>query len=153
MAHRVSRYNISVVREATSYFNSCNRLRSTEDAKNFCREVFVDLAQDLQEQFIVVALDTQNKPIGYSVITKGTLNSSLVHPREVFRFAIAQSANSILLVHNHPSGDLTPSLDDYLVTKRLEDVAQIVGINILDHIIVGFEEQTIALSLKETRAA
>ena len=75
--------------------------------------------------------------IGKELISVGTLNSSLIHPREVFNPAIKASANSIILVHNHPSGDCKPSNEDKEVTKKLQDAGKIVGINVLDHVIIG----------------
>ena len=70
-------------------------------------------------------------------ITVGTLDASLVHPREVFRAAIRDAASSVLLVHNHPSGDPTPSREDIQVTDRLTEVGKLVGIDVLDHIVLG----------------
>lgn len=69
--------------------------------------------------------------------SKGTLNSSLVHPREVFRTALKKACNAIILVHNHPSGDCSPSREDIDVTRRLSDAGKIMGIEILDHVIIG----------------
>lgn len=90
-----------------------------------------------QEKFIVVLLDIKNQIIGVSEISKGSLNSSIVHPREVFRYAIKKSGASIILAHNHPSGDLTPSVEDIEITKRLFKVGKLVGIEVLDHLIIG----------------
>ena len=84
-----------------------------------------------------MTLDTKNQVIDTHQITVGTLDASLVHPREVFRRAIKDAAASVLLVHNHPSGDPTPSKQDHMVTKRLKEVGQIIGIDVLDHIILG----------------
>jgi DNA repair protein RadC len=90
-----------------------------------------------QEEFHVVSLDTKLFPIGHHQITVGTLDASLVHPREVFRAAIRDAASAIILVHNHPSGDPTPSREDIQVTDRLKKAADIIGIKILDHIVVA----------------
>ncbi len=90
-----------------------------------------------QEEFLIAILDTQLFIRRVVRITRGTLDASLVHPREVFRPAIAECASAILLIHNHPSGDPTPSRQDREITDRLKQVGQIVGINVLDHIIVG----------------
>lgn len=149
MAHRISRYKVSVIREASSIFNYSPKIRGSFDAKEWCKDALKDYAQEIQEHFIVVALDTQHKPIGYSIITIGTLDASLVHPREVFRYAIAQSAASIILVHNHPSGHMKPSKEDFAVTNRLRQVGEIVGINVLDHIILGWNTEVEAISLGE----
>lgn len=90
-----------------------------------------------QEEFLIVTLDTKHHATGVVRITRGTLDASLVHPREVFRAAIKASASAVLLVHNHPSGDPTPSREDHAVTKRLTAAGNIVGITVLDHIVVG----------------
>jgi DNA repair protein RadC len=117
------------------------RIRGSDDAITYCARAFARLATDgLQEQFHIVTLDTQYGPINNHLITIGTLDASLVHPREVFKFAIRDSASAIILVHNHPSGDPTPSKEDLNVTKRLEEVGTIVGIRVLDHIIVAREQ-------------
>ncbi len=90
-----------------------------------------------QEHFITLLLDTKNQIISKETISVGTLNSSIVHPREVFKPAIKKSISSIILVHNHPSGDPTPSKEDIEVTKRLVKAGELLGIGILDHIIIG----------------
>ncbi len=114
------------------------KIRGSEDAIAYCMRAFARLASDgVQEEFHIVTLDTQHTPINNHLITMGTLDASLVHPREVFRAAIRDSASAILLVHNHPSGDPTPSREDFAVTDRLTKVGELVGIRILDHIIVA----------------
>jgi len=90
-----------------------------------------------KEHFKVVLLNTKNQIISIEEISIGNLNSSIVHPREVFNIAIKRSANSIILVHNHPSGDSTPSKEDISITHRLIDAGNIIGIKVLDHIIIG----------------
>jgi len=90
-----------------------------------------------QEEFLIAILDTKHYVRRVVRITRGTLDASLVHPREVFRPAIADCASSILLIHNHPSGDPTPSREDYSVTEQLKKVGEVVGIRVLDHVIVG----------------
>ena len=102
-----------------------------------------------QEEFWIVTLDTKNKPIQSHQVTVGTLRNSLVHPREVFRPAIKDAANCILCVHNHPSGDPTPSDQDISVTERLESAAEIIGIPLIDHIIVAGRK---AVSIQEWRS-
>jgi len=124
------------------------RITSPKTAMDYCLNRFADLAHRQQEEFWIVTLNTKNVPIQCHQITVGTLRNSLVHPREVFRNAIRDAANCILLVHNHPSGDPTPSDQDISVTERLESVAEIVGIPIIDHIIVGGRK---ALSIQEWR--
>lgn len=91
----------------------------------------------LREEFHVVLLDTKHRVIGHRVVSVGTLQASLVHPREVFRPAIQLGAASILAGHNHPSGDPTPSDEDRAVTQRLEEVGVWVGIPLVDHLVLG----------------
>lgn len=102
-------------------------------AEIFCNEIG---SCDV-ENFYALLLDTKNRIISKELISKGTINQSIVHPREVFKSAIKKGANSIILVHNHPSGSLIPSNADIEVTKRLDKVGDLVGIQVLDHIIVS----------------
>ena len=89
------------------------------------------------EHFITVLLDRKFHPLGRHTVTTGTLTSSLVHPREVFKAAILASAGSIIASHNHPSGDPAPSRADIEVTRQLREAAKILSIDLLDHVIVG----------------
>ncbi len=123
------------------------RITSTSQAIEYCRQRFARLASDgLQEQFHVVTLDTKHKPIQDHCITVGTLDASLVHPREVFRPAIRDAASAVLLVHNHPSGDPTPSREDHRVTQQLTEAGKLIGIEVLDHIVVARDD---CVSLRE----
>ena len=124
--------------EAESEFSISKGITSSSDAIEFCKNHFWRLIQSgHQEEFHIVTLNTKNRVIGTHRITVGTLDASLVHPREVFRKAIQDTASSILLVHNHPSGDPNPSKEDFAVTRRLDEVGGIVGIDVLDHIVLG----------------
>ncbi len=96
-----------------------------------------ELSSERVEKFIAVFLNTKNEMLAWEVISIGSLNASIVHPREVFNRAIKRSAASILAVHNHPSGHVEPSREDINITKRLSEVGQIVGIPMVDHIIIG----------------
>ena len=124
------------------------RISSTAAAIDFCQKHFARLATDArQEEFHIITLDTKNQIIDTHQITIGTLDASLVHPREVFRAAIKDAAASIILVHNHPSGDPTPSPQDHAVTRRLETAGQTLGIEVLDHIVLG---KSNAVSIRDT---
>ncbi len=90
-----------------------------------------------REHFRVILLNTKNQVLGVAPVSVGSLNSSLVHPREVFKEAVRRNAAAIILVHNHPSGDPTPSAEDIEVTKRLVEAGKLLGIEVLDHIIIG----------------
>jgi DNA repair protein RadC len=97
----------------------------------------IRLQNQMQESFICVYLENKHRIILEKEITVGTLNQSLVHPREIFAPAVQLRAAAIILIHNHPSGDPQPSTQDIEITKRLSDVGKIVGINVLDHLIIG----------------
>ena len=96
-----------------------------------------DLRHLRKECFKVIYLDTKNQVIADENISIGSLNASIVHPREVFKNAVKRSANSIIAMHNHPSGDPTPSREDIEITKRISKAGQLLGITLLDHIIIG----------------
>lgn len=104
------------------------------------------LRHEKSECFVVAFLDTKCKMMGYEVVSKGSLTASIVHPREVYKLAIQKSAYSIIVLHNHPSGDPTPSIEDIQITKRLKEAGEIVGIKLLDHLIIG---DSIYKSLRE----
>lgn len=95
------------------------------------------LRKEAREHFLVLLLNARHEVMGRETVSIGTLNASIVHPREVFRPAILASAASIILAHNHPSGDPEPSEEDLSITKRLVRVGEIVGIGVLDHLIVA----------------
>jgi DNA repair protein RadC len=105
-----------------------------------------------REFFKAVMLDTKNTVIRITTVSIGTLDSSLVHPREVFKDAITASAASVILAHNHPSGDPTPSKQDLLVTERLVEAGKLMGIDVLDHIILG-DNRWISLKQRGLMAA
>lgn len=101
-------------------------------------EIFIPLLRDeVKEKFIVVCLNTANKIIKYETISVGNLNSSVVHPREVFKVAIDNNSANIILLHNHPSGNTEPSTEDIKVTKKMIEAGKVLDINVLDHLIVA----------------
>ena len=115
------------------------KIKTAEDVFNY----FVDnLSDKKKEHFYVLFLDTKNIIIDKELVSVGTLNSSLIHPREVFKGAIKASANSVILVHNHPSGDNSPSKGDEEVTKIIKNAGDLLGIKVLDHIIIGRDGYT-----------
>jgi DNA repair protein RadC len=90
-----------------------------------------------REHFRTIALNSKNQVVGIDTVSIGSLNSSLVHPRELFRTVISRSAAAIVLVHNHPSGDPSPSREDLEVTKRVTEAGKLLGVDVLDHVIIG----------------
>lgn len=118
-------------------------ISSPEDGARYLRGILQDRAQ---ERLVVVFLDTKNAVIKHKTVFVGSLNASIVHPREIFREAVKLSSASIIVAHNHPSGDPSPSREDINVTKRLAEAGKVMGIELLDHIIIGDSRHT---SLKE----
>ncbi|MFT0799894.1 DNA repair protein RadC [Bacillus swezeyi] len=118
-------------------------IRFPEDAANVLME---DMRFLSQEHFVCLYLNTKNQVIHKRTVFIGSLNSSIVHPREVFKEALKRSAASFICVHNHPSGDPAPSREDIDVTRRLGECGQLLGIELLDHIVIGDQK---FVSLKE----
>ncbi|MDM7916541.1 MAG: DNA repair protein RadC, partial [Candidatus Eisenbacteria bacterium] len=108
-------------------------IRGPEDVQDRCRPYSVLR----KEHFLALHLNTRHVVVGEEVVSIGSLGASLVHPREVFRNAIIDAAASLILVHNHPSGDPTPSDDDIQITIRLAEVGDLVGIPVVDHVVLG----------------
>lgn len=131
---RAKAVQIFAALEFGNRYNAENKpeIITPENVWNFCSDI-----RDLKkENFVAIYLDTQNHVIQKEIISIGTLNASLVHPREVFEPALKLSAASVIVTHNHPSGSLEASREDREVTKRLAEAAQLLGIELLDHIIL-----------------
>ena len=121
-------------RMSSQYGNRREQFKSSEDVV----KRYIPLMRNIKKEiFKIVLLDSKNKILKDIIISQGSLTSSLVHPREVLNPAIKESAASIILIHNHPSGDPAPSQDDIEITKRLKQAGDIVGVEVLDHIIIG----------------
>ncbi|WP_407691374.1 RadC family protein [Robertmurraya mangrovi] len=121
-------------RVANLAYNDRYVIRSPEDGANY---VMHDMRFLSQEHFVCIYLNTKNQVLHKKTVFIGSLNASIVHPREVFKEAFRRSAASIICAHNHPSGDPTPSREDIEVTKRLLECGKLLGIDLLDHIIIG----------------
>jgi DNA repair protein RadC len=129
---KVGTYRCSLVREDEITYEPTSLPR---DAANLIRQAIP--LDDPREHVIVIALNTRNRPILISTVSIGTLNGSLVHPREVFRPAILVGAAAIILGHNHPSGEVAPSAEDRALHVRLQHAGRILGIDLMDSIVVG----------------
>nr|WP_315110220.1 JAB domain-containing protein [Clostridium intestinale] len=132
---RIDIVSIKMIRESSMLYE-IRRINQPDDAVGIARK-FLDDAD--REQLLVCSVDTKNQPTSISVVSIGSINSSIVHPREVFKTAILSNAASIIVFHNHPSGDTTPSKEDINVSLRLKESGKILGIDLLDHIIIGAE--------------
>ena len=130
-----ARYRNEAVRDDAPEWVS---MRFTQPQQVF--EMFRDLHRETKEHFVVLHLDGKNRIVCFDRVSIGSLNQAIVHPREVFKTACLSNAAAILLVHNHPTGDPTPSSEDIAITKRLKESGDVLGIKVLDHIIVGDNE-------------
>jgi DNA repair protein RadC len=109
-------------------------VKCPEDAAGL---VIEDMKHLDREHFAVILLDSKNAVISVEKVSVGTVNSSIVHPREVLKPALEKSATSIILVHNHPTGNVSPSREDVMITRRFEKCGRILGIDVIDHLIIG----------------
>jgi DNA repair protein RadC len=127
-------FEVSRRLQSQSKWSPDKKITSPKDIAEF----FVPLLRDeLKEKFLVVCLNSANKVTKFETISVGSLNSNVVHPREIFKFAIENSSASIILIHNHPSGNLEPSNEDIQITKKIVESGKILNIEVLDHIIVA----------------
>lgn len=127
------RWQVMLVREEPAPSFPAPTIRTSQDVA----DAFSFLIDADREQFWVAALNGKNRITGTHQVSVGTLTASLVHPREVLKVLVLASAAACVLVHNHPSGDPTPSGEDLAITQRLSQVATLVGIRILDHVVLG----------------
>ena len=121
--HNLSKINNNPIKSAKDVFDYASKKLPNKD----------------KEQFVILHLDSRNRIIKDEIISVGTLNASIIHPREVFKSAIKESAASIILFHNHPSGDPTPSKEDNEITHRLFEAGELLNIKVIDHVIIGGE--------------
>lgn len=143
---RVNFFSTKLVRESAKLYDlETVIVRSPEDCAKAI-STLLKMEEEPAERFGIFTLSTKNQIIGVHVLFKGSLNASIVHPREVFQAALLNNAASIVCFHNHPSGDPTPSREDIEVTKRLVECGKIIGIDVLDHVIMGHRK---FVSLKE----
>ncbi len=132
----ISLLSLRVVKETSKRYDVSKRIQSPDDVFNIAKNV-LRANEHAEENLWLITLNTKNDITGIFTVSTGILNTSLVHPREVFKRAMLQNAASIIVCHNHPSGDATPSKEDVDITKRLYDAGRILGIELLDHVIVG----------------
>ena len=128
MNYQCALVQLPLVRESAG-----QRIRTPQDVYRVCS----DIATLAQEAFHVLSLDSKNLLIDRHLVSLGLVNATLIHPREVFRAAIQAGASAIVLAHNHPSGDVTPSAEDLRITRELVAAGKVVDIKVTDHIVIG----------------
>ena len=134
----ISIYELRLVKEGKEQYNVDEQITNPETAVKIINKIF-DLENKAEEEMIMMTLDNKNKATGLFKISKGTINSTIVHPREIFKRAVLHNANCIMIFHNHPSGNLEPSQEDIKITNRLADSGTLLRIKLLDHIIISRE--------------
>lgn len=134
---RINIVSIKMVKEGSVLYDT-NKITRPRDIEKLGRTFLEDSDR---EKLVVCCMDAKNKPIAINEVSVGSLTSSIVHPREVFKAAILSNASSIILFHNHPSGSPEYSKEDLSVTKRIVESGKILGIPLLDHIIIGDEDR------------
>lgn len=132
-AKRVDIVSLRMVKECSVLYQK-RKITSPSDGAELIKEFLEDSDR---EKFVVVYLNTKNEPTAIHTVSVGTVNASLVHPREVMKGAILSNAASMILFHNHPSSDTKPSSEDRAITKRLVEAGKILGVEVIDHIIIG----------------
>lgn len=125
--------NLTVSEEVTNYLKTGTRFTAPSQVY----EAFSFLMQETKEMFITLHLDGKNRIICCDLVSIGSLNQSIVHPREVFKTACISNAAALILIHQHPTGDPSPSSEDISITRRLHEAGELMGIKVLDHIIIG----------------
>lgn len=135
---RISVFSVTQVRESSRNYELDSKFATSPQRAASIIQAVLDLESKTEEHFGILCLNTKNAVVGVFTISIGCLDSATVHPREVFKAAILNSAASIVCFHNHPSGDPTPSPQDIELTNRLVDSGNILGIEMMDHIITGY---------------
>ena len=137
LRYRIPRYTIGLIKERSHHPTPVTRISNSQDIVRCLAPLLAGLDR---EHLFVLCLDTKHGIIGLHQVAIGTLNQTVIHPREVFKVAILLNAAAIALIHNHPSGDPTPSADDRALTTRLHHGGTLLGITVIDHVIIGDEQ-------------
>lgn len=145
MGHIFTSYKLKMVKEKSGVYEVSNTISNPQNAYNIMTKI-VKIQEECEEVLYVITLNVKNNVTGLFEVSRGSLNSSIVHPREILKRAILNNAAAIVLCHNHPSGNPEPSREDIAITSRVKECGNIIGIDLLDHIIIGDENY---VSLKE----
>ncbi|MEI8032980.1 MAG: JAB domain-containing protein [Chlorobiaceae bacterium] len=138
MKHWFRKYTLRMVTESSALYECGRRIQAARDVHEICRTV-LKMHEMSEEHLVVLYLDTKNNVTGIGLVSHGTLNAALIHPREIYKGALLANCNAIILAHNHPSGDVTPSNADVSVTAIIRQVGTLLQIELLDHVIIGLD--------------
>lgn len=134
---QIKKFRLELVKESNVRYDLDDKKVTSPDSVYKIGETIFNFSSQAEEIFAILCLDTKNNVTGAFEVSRGALNSSIVHPREVFKRAILNNAASIILLHNHPSGEPQPSHEDITMTNRIDECGKLLGIRVLDHIIYG----------------
>lgn len=136
--------SLKVVKEKSARYDISKKINTPTDIVDFVSTI-LDMESFPEEHLIMLSLDTKNNIVGMFDVSHGSLNASVVHPREVYKRALLTNASSIIIIHNHPSGDPIASNEDKNLTTRLFEAGKILGITLLDHIVIGSRHNYVSL--------
>ena len=144
----ISTYGLRVIKEKSGRYDiESRKVTCPSDTVDIFNKV-LELNNRAEEVLALMTLDTKHNVTGMFIVSIGALDSSIVHPREIYKRALLQNAHGIIIGHNHPSGNPEPSKQDIEVTKRLQEAGKIIGINLLDHIIIGDNDNYVSFKNK-----
>ena len=137
---RINVVKCQIVKEKTMAYD----FKTISQPLDAARIIKAYIGNSDRENFVVACLDTKNNITAINTVSIGTINSASAHPREVFKIAILANSASIIIAHNHPSGDPSPGREDIELTKNIVDAGKILGIEVLDHVVIGYDEQYVS---------
>lgn len=132
----ISFLTLKVVKEKSGRYNIDRKINNPQALYDIATQA-IEIQDQAEESMWMVTLDTKLKVTGLFEVSRGSLDSSVAHPREIYKRAILQNASSIALIHNHPSGDPTPSTEDTNITQRVSEAGTLLGIQLIDHLVIG----------------
>ena len=140
-----TKYKLELIKEESHKYEVDTRISKPQDLVDVLNLV-CRINNNTEEVMLLLTLNTKNVITGWFEVSRGSIDTSIVHPREIFKRALTNNATNIVVAHNHPSGDPNPSKEDINITNRLKECGKLLGINLIDHIIIGDEKY---VSLKE----
>jgi len=140
----INKYGLRLVKESSKSYDLIKHITRPIEAVYVLNDV-AELNRRTEEVFVIITLDNTNKLTGLFEVSVGSLTASIVTPREVFKRAILQNAQSIVMAHNHPSGEIEPSREDIDISKRMVKIGEMLGIEVFDHIIIGESDNYLSL--------
>ena len=139
MAAIFKKYDVRLVQEHSGRYDLDKKITSSTQAADICRQLY-DMHELSYEKMVMLTLNTQHQVVGCFEVSRGTVDESMIYPREIATRALLTNAKAVILAHNHPSGSTNPSKADMDVTRKVKDVLSMLGINLLDHIIVAHDK-------------